>query len=338
MDDERLEPTPHALLRLSYDAGRRTYWRFIEEPAEAARAFIERRSAASGVGLYATRPIRTGERLIVEAPLATWSVAADATNEEKIRSFEAMAAKLPPHTVQALLQLSQSPRYGPQQNLLGTWQTNGLPINYENAARPGTTSRELASRREAAVFATVCRLNHSCAPNCHAEWNGELGRETVHALVDIPAGQELTICYLPPGGMERARRRAQLLEEHGFECRCARCELTGDELATSEARQRAIGILCRPEESQLGTAEHLQRLNLRLRFMSQEGMPHLWAWKPVLFPLMTVSMEELVRDSSAPNRRRVLDWAGRAWRVVRDGMGEDHPAAKYLSLFVEQIS
>ena len=103
---------------------------------------------------------------------------------------------------QALLQLSQL-RYGPQQNLPGTWQTNGLPINHE----VGVARHHQPRAGEQEGGRRICHRvppQPLCAPNCHAEWNGELGRETVHALADIPAGQELTICYLPPGGMEGA--------------------------------------------------------------------------------------------------------------------------------------
>lgn len=157
----------------------------------------------------------------------------------------------------------------------------------------------------------------------------------VHALFDIPAGTELSICYLAPRGMERAVRRALLLEDHGFECHCPKCELSGEALALSESRQRAIGEFLRPAESRLPVVQLHQRLQLRLQFMRDEGLPPLWAWKPVLFPLMSASMTELMRaPADQVSRRRVVDWAARASKAVRCGLGDDHPAAEFLAQFI----
>ena len=316
------------LVRLSHDAGRST-WRFDVAPW-AARA-----TAESGVGLFAARAIAHGERLLAESPMATWRVAAEASDEEKRRSFQAMSSALPRSTVDAIMALSQSRKWGETQTLLGTWQTNGLPINYESGA--ATTSTEILSRREAAVFANICRLNHACRPNCHAEWNARLGQETVHALRDIRPGEELTICYLEPRGSERAHRRARLAAEHGFDCCCGLCELRGEALATSEARQRALGELSRPDEREMPVAALAKRLDIRLRLMAQEGLPALWAWKPVLFHLVTGSMAELMRDETAASRRRADAWAQRACACLVGALGADHSVAELITAFVRMV-
>ena len=248
------------LLRLSHDC---KSWCFDKA------AFIAKRTEHSGVGLYAARKIHAGERLLAEVPLAVWRVASDASNHEKLKSFEANVASLPPSAIEQILHHSCSPKYGKQQRLLGTWQTNGLPINYESDIAPGTTNRELMSKKEAAVFPTICRLNHSCQPNCHHSWNGRIGKETVHAIVDIAAGEALTICYLAPRGLERQHRRAKLLEEHGFECRCCKCDLADEALALSEARQR-------------------------------ESQPATWQAVPLAQPVLASYSEPLLRIVDAP--------------------------------------
>ena len=250
-----------------------------------------------------------------------------------------MSDKLSASTVEAIMQLSQSPRHGGHtRNLIGTWQTNGLPINYESVSRPGTTNSQLASMKEAAVFASICRLNHACIPNAYAEWNGRLECETVHALVDIPAGDELTISYLPPGGMERHLRQAWLLDEHGFSCSCARCTLTGESLAKSEARQRAVGRLFRPGEAQLPVLELARRLELRLQLMDQEGMPQVWAWKPALFYLAQASIADVRKDPSRGARQRAVSLAESASKVMRDALGADHPATAYACDWLQQVT
>jgi len=143
-----------------------------------------------GMGAFATRDISAGERLIAEAPLARWSTRRDESSEGKLQTFEHMVACLTPAQHDAILTLSQDAMHGTARSMLGTWLTNALPINYDCA-----TEQQL---EEAAVFTTISRLNHACAPNCHHEWNGRLDMETVHALRSISRGEELTICCGPP--------------------------------------------------------------------------------------------------------------------------------------------
>ena len=74
------------------------------------------------------------------------------------------------------------------------------------------------------VFETLCRANHSCAPNCAKAMSA--GRVDVVALRAVPRGEEITVSYLKldaPG----AARREYLREKYNFDCRCARCVLDG---------------------------------------------------------------------------------------------------------------
>ena len=78
------------------------------------------------------------------------------------------------------------------------------------------------------VFETLCRANHSCAPNCAKAMSDRGGRRVVDviALRAVPRGEEITVSYLKldaPG----AARRAYLREKYNFDCRCARCVLDG---------------------------------------------------------------------------------------------------------------
>jgi hypothetical protein len=325
----------NALIRPFRGETCKSSWIFVDpNPARISRC-----RAHGGNGVFAERNVAKGECIFRETPLATWRVRADATNAEKVESFAAMSAALSVPTVEAIMQLSQSPRHssGHKRSLLGTWQTNGLPINYESVSRPGTTNSQLASMKEAAVFASICRLNHACIPNAYAEWNGQLGCETVHALRDIPMGHEVTISYLPPGGMERHLRQAWLQDEHGFACGCARCSLTGEALEKSEARQRAVGRLFLPGEAKLPVLELTRRLDLRLELMAQEGMPPVWAWKPMLFYLAQASLADVRDDPSAERLQRAAALAERARSVMRDALGADHPATAYASAWLQQV-
>lgn len=76
----------------------------------------------------------------------------------------------------------------------------------------------------AAVFARAARLNHSCVPNACFHWNAGIARETVHAMRDIEAGEEVLVSYVD---VEHDKRlRAWELRHYGFVCACVAC---GDE-------------------------------------------------------------------------------------------------------------
>ena len=309
--------------------------RYVWKPptSRTARAAVRMQEVhGSGHGLIAARNISCGERVLSEAPLARWRVARAATQEQKLESFQEMAARLDADTVNVILSLSQATIHGEQQSLLGTWMTNGLPINYEQSG----SSADLF--REAAVFATVCRLNHACRPNCHHEWNTRLGRATVHALRDIEAGEELFIYYLPHRGMERAERQARLAEHFGFTCCCSACSLTADALTESDARRRAMGELARPEERGLGVDDLLSRLNLRQRFLELEELPKVWAWKPLVFALINASTQEFMADPSDDiTRSRLAGWTRQAEACLRAALGDEHPGREVVGAFLDAV-
>jgi hypothetical protein len=327
-------------LSLACNAEGRTAWHFAETAVSAfeAAAFEARSTAHSGIGLFAVRDICAGERLPCEAPLARWSVAAQASEDERRASFEAMLATLTPETIAAIMELSQSTTHGTQKNLLGTWQTNGLPINYDNG-QPRQGQQVGERTREAAVFANVCRLNHACAPNCHHEWNERLGRETVHTVRNVRAGEELTICYLPPRGLEQQARRHRLMANFGFMCTCRLCELRGEALQRSDTRQRAIGELSRDADISMGVEAMLKRQEVRRRLMDKEELPHIWAWKPLLLPLLGASMAELGSEpASEAVRLRAAVWAQGASACVRGALGGDHRASELIQAFVQMVA
>ena len=143
----------------------------------------------------------------------------------------------------------------------GIWASNAFHLEqrdcFQPAAGKGSDGDEVPVH--AAVFATIARFNHSCIPSCYAAWNPNLGRQTVHALRAISAGEELTIAYL--GGTawdgRRSRRREELWRKYRFWCTCEACSLSGESFACSEARRanlfEALELLLRPEDA-LGTA------------------------------------------------------------------------------------
>ncbi|CAE7562123.1 unnamed protein product [Symbiodinium natans] len=77
---------------------------------------------------------------------------------------------------------------------------------------------------QVALFVAGARFNHSCAPN--AVFESSRGTLVVKSLAAIPAGEEVTVSYLPSELLSEAgsKRRERLLQGRGFHCRCMRCQ------------------------------------------------------------------------------------------------------------------
>jgi hypothetical protein len=81
-------------------------------------------------------------------------------------------------------------------------RTNRLPVEVE--------------RTGGAIFLEACRINHACDDDAQKHWNQRIERHTVHALRDIPEGEEVTIYYL---GYDSSRKvRGQRLQDGGSFC------------------------------------------------------------------------------------------------------------------------
>lgn len=87
-------------------------------------------------------------------------------------------------------------------------------------------------RRVLFVAPVAAMLNHSCAPSCAVEalWDAESRSPAVRvfAEVDIAAGEELTISYVPRSAT-RAERKTRLTQGYGFTCACTRCAAPADD-------------------------------------------------------------------------------------------------------------
>lgn len=88
------------------------------------------------------------------------------------------------------------------------------------------------------VYQTISLINHSCLPNSHNNWNVDTDSETIHAINDIKAGDEITISY-DKGGTANTRQK-HLLKGFGFQCSCALCSLPLPLLKKSDARRIEI--------------------------------------------------------------------------------------------------
>lgn len=315
----------NTLLSLERDDRGRSQWAFAAASSSTtARAYEVRAAAAGkGMGIFAARDVQVGERILAEAPLARWTIAKNQPSHVRLKSFAAVVEGMSSARREAFFSLSQAEHHHAQQRtMMGTWLTNALPIEYEDGNDEHDTG---------AIFATICRLNHACAPNCHHEWNAALGMETVHAIRPIRKGEELSISYLLPAGRPRAERQARLREQFGFSCGCAMCAVPDGMASRSDACQRAIGDL--QPEGGLPLAELCKRLEVRLGLMAKEGMPSVWAR-----PLLLAAMVQAAQDKSAGGRAKTVELHARALESLKVSTGTDHPNYRVIESFLATVS
>jgi hypothetical protein len=94
----------------------------------------------------------------------------------------------------------------------------------------------------AGLFLQGSRFNSSCVPNASNYWSEKRQTIVFRALKSIAEGEELCISY-EIGWKPRANRRLELQEKFGFECHCAACSLSGDELLASDNRRMTLNRL-----------------------------------------------------------------------------------------------
>lgn len=72
------------------------------------------------------------------------------------------------------------------------------------------------------LFSLYSRINHSCCPNTHNQWDPDIEREVVRARRDIKAGEQLFTSYID-NGKPREQRIENLRSWGIFGCTCDAC-------------------------------------------------------------------------------------------------------------------
>ncbi|KAJ1330836.1 [histone H3]-lysine4/36 N-trimethyltransferase SMYD [Microdochium nivale] len=302
-----------------------------------------RRAGAKGLGVFAARPIPRGSRLLAEPPLL-------ATTTAQPDVFVA-ALLLDSDKLSTLLQLSTNDSPRAQQNTLALslWPTLRSIL-----ARPRTPSSLSQNRRvlnvfynnnfalgdaagTRALFPTVARLNHACVPGAQGNFNAALGAFTVHALRDIPAGDEVTISYLHDEMAAHDARQASLQAGYGFVCGCPIC--------AGDAAGRAMSAVRR------GTHKSVLRL---YRLINAAG--NTQRYEPLLLNMArllisyyeteglaggreTASLYSLAAGHAVSLRDMTLaEELGRlALELERNAVGEDSPFFEAARLALEKM-
>lgn len=261
---------------------------------------------SKGKGLVASKAIPAGTLLISEPPLFT---TASLTNAETIeKDLGAIVRALPREGQKAFLFLHNNfpGQPNPFSNII---RSNGYPLG-PNSEVGG-------------IFPLIARMNHSCRPNAQHAWNDKLGRQTVYAVRDVAAGDELTLSY--HNGGPSSERRAALKQFFGFDCACELCALPPKQLRESDRRLRDAAKLDASigdaRRVRLTPADALKDCKELLRVYEAEGV------RDTRLPRLYYDAFQICAMHADAARASVFAESARRVRELSEGPDSDEAAA-----------
>ena len=193
-------------------------------PPDPTGPYIIKASPGKGQGIFTSRCVPAGSRILADKPFLL--VPKPYNNLKVLSAFE----RMPLANRKLYMQLSCPDHSSFSANDIHT--TDVMRIFEANCFNLGD---------HAAVFLTATRFNHSCLPNTYYSWSEARHEIAFHSMLDIPQGEELTICYGRPF-RTRLERRSEL-RIYNFCCRCPACDVLTTFGQASESRRLEMRAL-----------------------------------------------------------------------------------------------
>jgi len=176
-----------------------------------------------GKGMVASRVINMGELVLEEKAML---VVAQDDEHQKETVLAEQFEKLTKNQQKKVMDLHFEGEGSP---LLAVFRTNCIQAD---------------SGSSAALFPSIARINHSCAPN--VVWGQRTGRpfvKEVRASRRIEEGEEICSNYLDDPETTYCSRssRQEILQKWGFKCSCSSCSLTGGALQQDDSLRSKCG-------------------------------------------------------------------------------------------------
>jgi len=179
-----------------------------------------------GFGMVASRPLKAGERILAEPPVLVKSL-----RKGEGRGLDDQFKDLPQEWQMKVLKLhDENPNECEAEKVKRIFLANAIEV-----AGAGCT----------ALYPTIPRINHSCAPT--AVWSSvesqPLAKE-VRAVRDLGEGDEITANYVDSfeATFASAEERKAKLQQWNFDCSCEVCDLPQVQLAENDKSRRAIAL------------------------------------------------------------------------------------------------
>ncbi|OHE96960.1 TPR domain-containing protein [Colletotrichum orchidophilum] len=198
--------------------------------------FNVRQAVGKGLGVFASRPILTGQRILTDQALLT-------ITSSDSNSILRQAHLLSTAGRESLLSLSTNPSKSSVFSWLESiWRSKSAPqntVSNHTILNIFRNNNFNIGNQTQALFPRVARLNHSCVPNAQGNFHKGLNAFTIHATRDIATEEEITISYLDEHLGLRQSRQTALHNGYGFTCACSACSPTTASEA-GEARRADI--------------------------------------------------------------------------------------------------
>jgi hypothetical protein len=184
-----------------------------------------------GKGMMANTFIPQGTLILSERPIMITNVITDIKDvSSHLDNLRVAVSKLESKKKRQLFRLYNA---RPDLQILGLFGSNSISLPHTNS------KTDSAYMPRAAVFPTLSRINHSCAPNVVWSWNDQRNCEELRAAVDIAPDSELTASYVDIL-LTSSERKEELGYKYDFICQCAICGLPSDEVEKSDKKRKNI--------------------------------------------------------------------------------------------------
>ncbi|KAK1687649.1 TPR domain-containing protein [Colletotrichum godetiae] len=185
--------------------------------------FIVRQAIGKGLGVFASRSIVTGQRILTDQALLTIT---SSDSNSILRQAHLLSAA----GRDSLLSLSINPSKSSVFSWLESiWRSKSAPqdtVSNHTILNIFRNNNFNIGNQTQALFPRVARLNHSCVPNAQGNFNKDLNAFTIHATRKIEPEEEITISYLDEHLGLRQSRQTALHDGYGFTCGCSACSST----------------------------------------------------------------------------------------------------------------
>ncbi|KAL8658828.1 MAG: hypothetical protein Q9226_000761 [Calogaya cf. arnoldii] len=282
---------------------------------DSVQLYEVKATGSKGLGVFAIRDIPRGTRIMAERPLLLCNngfsevlIAFCKISVEDQRKFLALSDHKTEDWKARYKRKVQRKIRGSHESdpdvaaLTVEQQVNILEIFFTNCFGAGENPTDV-------VCDDACRINHSCLPNVYHRWNEQLGRLTIHANWDIPAGKEIVTTYIEIC-RDRAQRQFDLLP-WGFQCDCQACDGSTEFGQASDRRRKRLREL-----------EHNN--TLETRFESRD----LWQF--------VIECMDLLREEEVEDREMKRNYATAA--ELHEKLGNLEKAYEWQEKVVEQIA
>ncbi|KAJ4249780.1 hypothetical protein NW762_012122 [Fusarium torreyae] len=204
---------------------------------EETECLYSMKETADGHGLFAKDAIKAGVRIIRERSIISVPRKETQSKPEYL-CVTAQISRLTSEDRRRLMELYHNPKklreflFLQGQPCPGTDLDSGLVL-----AKFYTNAASIASQtHECGLFATFCRMNHSCTPNTCWIYDEPTGMMEVYTARSIDKDEEITNSYIEVACSHQTR--AKELSNWGFTCNCPAC--TGPDAAKHDERRRRI--------------------------------------------------------------------------------------------------